>query len=202
MNDSNIDVVVSSTTTKKYEEVKSSMTLPTVGYRADIDGLRTISIVLVVLHHAWSPIFHGGYMGIYVFFVVSGYLISKHIFKELRKKKQFSYAKFYSRRIRRIFPALITMLIYTFIILIQCYSPEKLKEASKSFMAACLMVINIHMMYKEYYRDQSWSTVQLLWTLGVEEQFYLIWPLFVTKLWKLPMEKGLIAIGIAIFILY
>jgi len=87
MNDSNIDVVVSSTTTKKYEEVKSSMTLPTVGYRADIDGLRTISIVLVVLHHAWSPIFHGGYMGIYVFFVVSGYLISKHIFKELRKKK-------------------------------------------------------------------------------------------------------------------
>jgi peptidoglycan/LPS O-acetylase OafA/YrhL len=64
------------------------------------------------------------------------------------------------------------------------------------------MVINIHMMYKDSHHDPSWSYVQVLWTLGVEEQFYLFWPLFATKLWKLSMRKGLIAIGIAIFFLY
>ena len=69
-------------------------------------------------------------------------------------------------------------------------------------MSAILMVINIHMMYKEYTNDHSWSYVQVLWTLGVGEQFYLFWPFFATKLWKLPMEKGLIAIGFATFILY
>jgi len=64
------------------------------------------------------------------------------------------------------------------------------------------MGVNILMMYKDYHHDESGNYVQVLWTLGIEEQFYLFWPLFVTKLWKLPMEKGLIAIGIAIFILH
>jgi len=64
------------------------------------------------------------------------------------------------------------------------------------------MVINLHMMYKQYIGDNTGSYVQVLWTLGIEEQFYLFWPLFVTKLWKLSMRKGLITIGIATFILF
>jgi len=141
-------------------------------------------------------------MGVEIFFVISGYLISKSIFKELREKQSFSYSQFYGRRIRRIYPALIAMLLYSFYILCECSNSAQLKEASKSLIAACLMAVNIHMMHKEYVHDYSWNFVQILWTLGIEEQFYLFWPFFATQLWKLSMEKGLIIIGTAIFILY
>jgi peptidoglycan/LPS O-acetylase OafA/YrhL len=147
-------------------------------YRPEIDGLRAIAVAGVLLCHFRAGWFSGGYAGVDVFFVISGYLITGQIIRDL-ERGSFSFRGFYVRRTRRIFPALFVMLAASMVAAMILFSPERLQAFSVSLIAAALSVSNILFWSQQGYFDVSASLKPLLhtWSLGVEEQFYLLWPL-------------------------
>ena len=152
-------------------------------YRPDIDGLRAIAVTSVILGHAGVPYLTGGYVGVDVFFVISGYLITSILLRELDEKR-FSIAGFYERRIRRIFPALMTVLVFVLGLSLALASSQEQAQISKSTLAALGFVSNLFFWQQSGYFDVAATTKPLLhtWSLAVEEQFYLLFPLF---LWLL-----------------
>ena len=113
-----------------------------MGYRADIDGLRGIAVLAVVLFHAGLPYIDGGFVGVDIFFVISGYLITGIILEENRSGG-FSILRFYERRVRRIFPALFAMLLAVYLVGSIVYFPEQFKDLANSSLATTLFVSNI-----------------------------------------------------------
>jgi peptidoglycan/LPS O-acetylase OafA/YrhL len=148
-----------------------------IAYRADIDGLRAIAILAVLGYHALPGIFPGGFVGVDVFFVVSGYLISGIVLRALRRGS-FSFAGFYARRIRRIFPALALVLAATCLAGWYLLLPDEFARLGKEVAAGAGFVANISFWKERGYFDVASRLKPLLhlWSLGVEEQFYLIWP--------------------------
>lgn len=151
-----------------------------VKYRRDIDGLRAIAILPVVLFHASVPGFTGGFVGVDIFFVISGYLITMIIASEVAQAK-FSTVQFYERRIRRIFPALFTVLTAASLCAGVLYLPNDLAKYSQSLIATTLFGSNMLFWRDSGYFDVSAFLKPLLqtWSLAVEEQFYILFPLFV-----------------------
>ena len=147
-------------------------------YRADIDGLRSLAIVPIVLFHAGFSLFSGGFVGVDIFFVISGYLITSIIAKEIGGG-QFDLWRFYERRIRRIFPALIVMLLVCSVAGWVLLFPLDLQAFGESLVASTGFVANISFWLKSGYFDTSSDLKPLLhtWSLAVEEQFYLFFPL-------------------------
>lgn len=154
-------------------------------YRKDIDGLRALAVLPVVLFHAGFGFFSGGFVGVDVFFVISGYLITGIIFGEIAQEK-FAILRFYERRIRRIFPALFAVLAFTLIAGLAIFLPEDLKALSGSIVAATLFVSNILFWRESGYFDTAAEMKPLLhtWSLAVEEQFYIFFPLFLMVAWR------------------
>jgi peptidoglycan/LPS O-acetylase OafA/YrhL len=152
---------------------------PKAGYRPDIDGLRAVAVLPVVAFHAGLHLVHGGFVGVDVFFVISGFLITQFTFAEIRNER-FSILAFYERRIRRIFPALIAVLFATYCLGLALCLPLELVDFAKSLIAAALSVSNIYFWAGSGYFDGAALTKPLLhtWSLAVEEQFYLFWPVF------------------------
>jgi peptidoglycan/LPS O-acetylase OafA/YrhL len=147
-------------------------------YRADIDGLRAVAVVSVVAFHIGLNRFGGGFVGVDVFFVISGYLISSIIFAEVSASR-FTIVGFYERRIRRIFPALFAMLAACSIAAAIFLLPRELVDYAKSMLAATGSVSNIFFWQHSGYFDAPTSKPLLhTWSLAVEEQFYLTFPLF------------------------
>lgn len=149
-----------------------------VTYRPAIDGLRAIAVLAVVAYHAGLPI-PGGFVGVDVFFVISGYLITAILHRELRETGRINYRAFYGRRFRRIFPALIVVVAST-MTLASALGPAAQLAVAKSAAASLLMLGNLHFQaVTGGYFDASADQMPLLhlWSLGVEEQFYLAWPL-------------------------
>ena len=147
-------------------------------YRPDIDGLRAIAVLSVVAYHAFPNSIRGGFIGVDIFFVISGFLISTIIFVGLQRGN-FSFATFYSRRVRRIFPALLLMLV-------ACYAfgwfsllADEYKQLGKHIAAGASFVSNYALWSESGYFDNAADTkpLQHLWSLGIEEQFYIVWPL-------------------------
>jgi peptidoglycan/LPS O-acetylase OafA/YrhL len=162
-------------------------------YRADIDGLRALAIIPVLLYHIGVPGFGGGFVGVDVFFVISGYLICGLIDADI-KAGSFSLGNFYKRRILRILPALFVMFLVTSILAYAYCLPVELEEYAKSLASAVGSVSNVYFAETAGYFDAPAATKPLLhtWSLGVEEQFYLVVPLlmllayrFLPKLAKL-----------------
>jgi peptidoglycan/LPS O-acetylase OafA/YrhL len=154
-------------------------------YRHDIDGLRAVAILFVVVFHAYPAALPGGFVGVDIFFVISGYLISSIIFKEL-ERGSFSFLDFYARRIRRIFPALIVVLSACFAFGWSTLFTEEFKQLGKHMAAGLAFVQNI-VLYKEAgYFDTASELKPLmhLWSLGVEEQFYMLFPLILWFSWR------------------
>lgn len=153
-------------------------------YRPDIDGLRALAVLSVVGFHAFPGMFKGGFIGVDIFFVISGYLISQIIFGQFEAGR-FSYKEFYSRRIRRIFPALVTVMAASlvagsFLLIADDYVHLGWHTIAGSFSAA-----NIVLWHEAGYFDVAANTKPFLhlWSLGVEEQFYIFWPIFLGLMW-------------------
>lgn len=159
--------------------------MKSLSYRPDIDGLRAIAVLSVVLYHAGIGVLSGGYVGVDIFFVISGYLISSIIFHDLEAGK-FSLGRFYERRIRRIQPALIAMVLVTMVACAIVFVPIDFKLFAQSVGATVLFSSNIYFYLKSGYFDPLAETKPLLhtWSLAVEEQYYLFFPLLVMLLWR------------------
>ena len=146
-------------------------------YRPEIDGLRAVSILCVVIFHLKLTAFQGGYVGVDVFFVISGYLITRNIVGDLYSGA-FSLKRFYARRIRRLFPALFFMLAAAFVAAAVCFSPELMRSQARDTIVALASVSNILFWRDAHlYFAPDVESVPLLhtWSLAVEEQFYLFW---------------------------
>ncbi|WP_085317256.1 acyltransferase family protein [Derxia lacustris] len=156
-----------------------------VKYRPDIDGLRAVAVLSVVLFHAGISGFPGGYVGVDVFFVISGYLISKIIFTEI-ENGSFSIVTFYERRIRRIQPALFAMAAFTVAFFALFFTPIDFKALGQSLAAALLFSSNIYFFVKSGYFDPDSETKPFLhtWSLAVEEQYYVFFPFFAWLMWR------------------
>jgi peptidoglycan/LPS O-acetylase OafA/YrhL len=148
-----------------------------IKYRSDIDGLRAIAILSVIAFHAFPKYFPGGFIGVDVFFVLSGFLITSLIQAQL-KDNNFSILDFYSRRIRRIFPALITVLIFSFALGCFTLSDKEFKSLSASMIGSATFLQNYVLANELGYFDVEATRKPLLhiWSLGIEEQFYIFWP--------------------------
>ena len=159
------------------------------GYRSDIDGLRAVSVILVVLFHFSAATMPGGFVGVDVFFVISGYLITGLILNGLREGS-FSLAEFYARRIRRIAPALFVVIAVTIAAGSIVLMPGDLREAGRSGLYALIGASNFYFLNNTGYFDIASEMLPLLhtWSLGVEEQFYLAWPLLMV--WLFKQAKG------------
>lgn len=150
-----------------------------IEYRHDIDGLRAIAVMLVILFHAQIIGFSGGFIGVDIFFVISGYLITSIILKEM-ENKNFSFLGFYERRIRRIFPALFVTLVLTTICAAFLFMPLEFKAFGKSLSSTSLFVSNIIFWRESGYFDSAAILKPLLhtWSVTLEEQFYILFPLY------------------------
>ena len=165
------------------DKSKNHLTHPK--YRPDIDGLRAIAVLCVVCFHAFPTLLVGGFIGVDIFFVISGFLISTIIFDNL-ERGSFSFLEFYSRRINRIFPALLLVLISCFAFGWMALLADEYKQLGKHIAAGASFISNFVFLNESGYFDSAAETKPLLhlWTLGIEEQFYIIWPLLLWLAWK------------------
>jgi peptidoglycan/LPS O-acetylase OafA/YrhL len=147
-------------------------------YRPDIDGLRALAVLPVVLFHAGFSWFGGGYIGVDVFFVISGFLITSLIAEEIREER-FSLISFYERRIRRIFPALFAVILFSCIAALGLYFPLQFVDFTKSILATTIFASNMYFWRSSGYFEGPTHEFPLLhtWSLSVEEQFYIVFPL-------------------------
>ncbi|WP_206081316.1 acyltransferase family protein [Mariprofundus ferrooxydans] len=154
-------------------------------YRPDIDGLRAVAVMAVVGYHAFPGMIQGGFIGVDIFFVISGYLISTIIFSSLERDR-FSLAEFYVRRIRRIFPALVFVLLAVFIFGWYVLLSDEFAQLGKHMAGGAGFVSNFILWNESGYFDREAVTKPLLhlWSLGIEEQFYIFWPLLLAFVWK------------------
>jgi peptidoglycan/LPS O-acetylase OafA/YrhL len=168
-------------------------------YRADIDGLRAIAVLSVVGFHAFPDWIFGGFIGVDVFFVISGFLISSIIFGNL-EKNSFNYVEFYSRRIKRIFPALILVLVLSFTFGWYVLLPDEFQQLVKHIAAGSGFVSNFTLWDESGYFDNSADTKPLLhlWSLAIEEQFYILWPLLLRLVWKHKWNFLTLTVSIAV----
>lgn len=168
-------------------------------YRPDIDGLRAIAVLSVVAFHAFPSWVRGGFIGVDVFFVISGYLISTIIFENL-DKGTFSFSDFYSRRIRRIFPALLLVMIACFAFGWFALLADEFKQLGKHIAAGAGFISNFILWNEAGYFDNSAETKPLLhlWSLGIEEQFYIVWPVLLWFAWKRKFNLLTITVVVAV----
>jgi len=161
-------------------------------YRPDIDGLRALAVLSVIIFHINESIIPGGFVGVDIFFVISGYLITRHIFRDLNANK-FSLLEFYRRRVKRIMPAMLVVVLLTIVITQFIYLPRDAEKVAQSGLWSLLSLANAYFWLFEdtsYFAAASNEKPLLhLWSLGVEEQFYIFWPLILMFTYRLGHGK-------------
>jgi peptidoglycan/LPS O-acetylase OafA/YrhL len=172
-------------------------------YRPDIDGLRAIAVFSVIGFHAFPRWVPGGFIGVDVFFVISGFLISTIIFGNI-EQRTFCIADFYSRRIRRIFPALIIVMLASLVFGRYVLVTDEYRQLGKHLISSALFMQNFTLWQESGYFDTSATTKPMLhlWSLAVEEQFYIFWPLVLAFLWKrkLSLSGATTAVALLSFV--
>ena len=184
---------------------RSAGAAPRPRFRPDIEGLRAVAVLPVLAYHVSPSVAPGGFVGVDVFFVISGYLISQLLCADIEQNK-FSIIGFYERRIRRIFPALMAMLAVTFLLGWRYCLPAELTDLAHSTITAALSVSNIYFWLTSGYFSGDELSKPLLhtWSLAVEEQFYLVWPLFLYagrryfNRWLIPLTVLIAAVSCVI----
>jgi peptidoglycan/LPS O-acetylase OafA/YrhL len=171
----------------------------TIKYRPDIDGLRAVAVLSVLGYHFFPSLFVGGFVGVDVFFVISGYLISRIILGSL-ERGQFSFAEFYARRVRRIFPALIIVLLSSGFLGWFFLLPDEYRQVGKHIASGAGFVSNLVRWRESGYFDTAAETKPLLhlWSLAVEEQFYIFWPLILYSAFRLRCNRFAVISFVAI----
>jgi peptidoglycan/LPS O-acetylase OafA/YrhL len=164
-------------------------------YRPDIDGLRAVSILAVVGYHAGVPHLAGGFVGVDVFFVISGYLITGLLLDELARNGRIDFAAFYARRVRRLLPAAALVVVTTLIAGALLLSPALGEVQRLARSAIAVLLISANVFFSRQAADYFAAPIDrhpLLhtWSLSVEEQFYLIWPLLMLLGWKIGTVRG------------
>ena len=182
---------------KRTFEVGSS--LHNQHYRPDIDGIRAVAVLSVVLCHAAPDLVRGGFVGVDIFFVISGYLISNIIIRNISDQK-FSIVGFYNRRIRRIFPALIVVILFLILMGWFCLFRSEFSSLGQHIMASSLFSENFLLWSEAGYFDATSTTKPTLhlWSLAIEEQFYLLWPAILFMANKFRMTTGFIIVSLLI----
>ena len=171
-----------------------------IKFRKDINTLRAIAVTSVVLYHADFLFFKGGWLGVDIFFVISGYLISNIILSKL-STKSFSFKEFYLRRVKRIFPALYTMLIVTIPFSYFLLNPKGMIEYLKSLVYSLLFVSNVYLKDVDLYTAEpnKFSPLLHTWSLSIEEQFYILFPAILFFIYKNKKQYILIFYTFFIF---
>lgn len=165
-----------------------------LGFRADLEGLRAVAILLVVATHAGVPWLRGGFVGVDVFFVLSGFLITGLLVQEVSRAGRLRFSDFYVRRLRRLLPALLVMLLAVGLLAALLLAPAEQREQSSAAAMATLWMSNIHFAFADlgYFAPDTKTNLFLhTWSLGVEEQFYLIWPALLVWLLGRDGERGI-----------
>ena len=171
-----------------------------MNYRREIDGLRALAVLPVILFHAGFEVFSGGFVGVDIFFVISGYLITTIILTELEQGK-FSIVNFYERRARRILPALFLVMLVCIPFAWHWLLPSDMKDFCRSLVAVSLFASNFLFWHESGYFDTASELKPLLhtWSLAVEEQYYVIFPLFLMISWRLG-KQWILALLATVFI--
>jgi peptidoglycan/LPS O-acetylase OafA/YrhL len=169
-------------------------------YRPDIDGLRAIAVLSVVLYHFGVKTFSGGFIGVDVFFVISGFLITRLILDAVGNDK-FTYGNFYLRRVRRLLPAVLFTIAASFAMGWWMFSPQDLERLGGSALHGLLSIANFFFWQESGYFDADSAVKPLLhlWSLAVEEQFYFVWPLTLVLLCKLPLQRVVLPAAFIVF---
>jgi len=159
-------------------------------YRAEIDGLRALAVVPVILFHAGFELFSGGFVGVDVFFVISGYLITTILIEDIENKR-LSIINFYERRARRILPALFFVMLVCIPFAWLWMLPSQMKDFSQSFVAISLFASNILFWRERGYFSAASEEIPFLhtWSLAVEEQYYVMFPIFLILVWRFGRNK-------------
>ncbi|MEP6916336.1 MAG: acyltransferase family protein, partial [Acidobacteriota bacterium] len=164
------------------------MTIPAPHYRPDLDGLRAVAVLLVVGRHIGVPWMPGGFTGVDIFFVISGYLITGLLVREQMDGGRIGLAAFYARRVRRLLPALGIVTAVTLVLGTAVLLPDEQVALARSALASLALAANVYiwMLHQDYFADPAaLLPLHHLWTLAVEEQFYLLWPLALVLLARL-----------------
>ncbi|NJO34079.1 MAG: acyltransferase, partial [Rhodospirillales bacterium] len=172
--------------------------METQRYRPDIDGLRMVAVTSVVLCHAGTPFFGGGFVGVDVFFVISGYLITQIIYPEIDSGR-FSLIAFYERRVRRLFPALVVVLLVSFLAAWILLLPPDFKNFAGSSVAATMFVANFWFLFEagDYFAVEAELRPLLhTWSLAVEEQFYIFYPFILGGIVRWAKNRALLVLSI------
>lgn len=187
-----------------------------LGYRADIEGLRAVAVMLVVAAHAGVAWLEGGVVGVDVFFVLSGYLITGLLLQEIQQSGRVDLLEFYSRRLRRLLPGLLAMVVGTMAAATALLTPWEQLQQAFTAGAAVVWLSNLHFAITEvdYFGPEADSNLFLhTWSLGVEEQFYLVWPMLIlallwvvgartaTSIHQGRLYRGLMAVATVSFLL-
>ncbi|MBD8873107.1 acyltransferase family protein [Rhodanobacter sp. DHB23] len=174
-----------------------------LGYRADLEGLRAVAILLVVAVHAGVPWLRGGFVGVDVFFVLSGFLITGLLVKEASAAGRLSFTEFYVRRLRRLLPALLAMLLVVGVLASLVLAPAEQRGQSSAAAMAALWLSNIHFAFArlDYFSAGTETNLFLhTWSLGVEEQFYLVWPMLLVWLLGRDGARGVARLKAGMFV--
>lgn len=174
-----------------------------MNYRSEIDGLRAIAVVSVVMFHAFPTWLQGGFIGVDIFFVISGFLITTHIFESL-DNNTFRFTDFFSRRVKRIFPALILVMVVSLAFGWFTLLPDEYAQLSKHIASGAGFVTNIVLEGESGYFDNAADTKPMLhlWSLAVEEQFYIVWPLVLWFAFKRRYNLLVITAVVAVLSFY